>query len=439
MTARGIARGAVGCAVSLAIALATLEIGLRAAPAAIPQNLLKRFERSLRLAIAQRLGLPNEAQTYVLERDDDGPPVQLFHPHERIRFEFEDTGESGEMAMDGLGFCEGPGDDFARAAIPLLAIGDSFTVCYPPKPELTWPSVLGRLLATPAYNLGRGGVGPYEYVQILVRFGLAKRPRVVVMQVYEGNDLRDALFHQRWLAASPAERARFPERASLETFRVDPAPALANPLGRASYAFDFAVVGGAFALSKALDALDADPRAKVDFRYRLRFPDGAIVPMNVRNTDRDEVRVARELRAGTVSLSALDGAFLRFARLSVQRGFTPIVSYAPSAHTAYADFVEFADPELKALLAELSAAQREHLRALCTRLGVRFLDLTPALREAARARGARELLYYPINVHYTPAGHAVAAAAVAEVIRALPPGLGLAADPARVEAASARP
>ena len=41
--------------------------------------------------------------------------------------------------------------------------------------------------------MGVGGIGPYEYVQVLKQFGLQRRPRIVIMNIYEGNDLRDTL------------------------------------------------------------------------------------------------------------------------------------------------------------------------------------------------------------------------------------------------------
>jgi hypothetical protein len=44
---------------------------------------------------------------------------------------------------------------------------------------------------------------------------------------------------------------------------------------------------------------------------------------------------------------------------------------------------------------------------------VPVLDLLPALREAAE-RGQR--LYFPVDIHWTPAGHELAARAVADLV-----------------------
>ncbi len=408
-------RTVLAWAFSVALTLALLEAGLRVFPEAVPLALLKRFERELRLEIAERRQLPNETQTYALERDDGGPPIRVFKPFSSVRYGLEDTGERGETVMDGLGFCNAARDDHRLASIQFIAIGDSFTVCHAPAPELAWPSVVGQLARRTSYNLGRGGYGPYEYVQLLRAFGLGKRPDVVVMQIYEGNDLRDAVWFQRYVDATPEERKRFSERASVEAYSVEPSAFLGNPLARHSYAYNLAVVGTARGLSELWDLMASEPRAHVNFRYRLKFPGGSVA-MNVRNTDKDEVLTALDLEAGAIRFDAMDGALERFAALSREHGFRAVVSYAPSAHTAYAEFVEFEDPRLKPLLAEFSRAQRSHLQHLASTLGLHFLDLTPALRDAARKEQGARLLYFPINVHFTPAGHEVVAKAVVETL-----------------------
>jgi hypothetical protein len=405
-----------GCALAALISLASLEGGLRLLPQAIPEGLLKRFDKKLRIDIAQRLFLPNESQTRAAERDDGGPPLQLFKPFSEVRFFFDDTGQSGKIVMDGLGFCNAPGDDSRLTQIQLVAIGDSFTVCHPPAPELAWPSVLGRRTRMTAYNLGRGGYGPYEYVQLLKIIGLAKRPSIVVMQIYEGNDLRDAVWFHRYVDAAPAERARFPDRASLEQYSVDPSPLLENFLSRRSWAYNFVVVASASGLSALKNSSSDDQKVKVDFRYHLNFPEGP-VEMNLRNTDKDEVRTALDLRAGRIGLEAFDDALDAFAALSCEHGFRSIITYAPSAHTAYEDFVAFADPSLTNLMPWFSRAQREHLKRRAKALGLEFVDLTPAIQAAVRERRGSSLLYFPINLHYTPDGHEVVAEAVVEALR----------------------
>lgn len=399
----------------LLLTMIGIEAGFRIAPGLIPEDLLKRFEPTARGAIAARRFLPNASQTWEPERADDGPPIKLFEPHAEFAYSFVDTGEHGMLRMDALGFCNPPADDPDRAHIPIIAIGDSFTACHAPAPERTWPSVLGRNLGRGAYNLGRGGYGPYEYLELLRLFGLQKTPEVVVMQIYEGNDLRDAARYFAYRDASPTERRRFLERAGWNPLRFEPAAWLDNALGRSSWAYDFVVVGSAVELSNLVDTIAAEPRSKIDLRYTLEFPDGPIA-MNEQNNDRDEVRTAGDVEAGALAFELFDPALDRFAALAHANGFVPVVAYAPTAYTAYAEFVRFRDPSVGPPLAAFSAGQRAHLATATAARGITFVDLTPALQAAARERGG-ELLYYPLNVHYTPAGQRVVADTLAAAIR----------------------
>jgi hypothetical protein len=416
---RRVAGVLAGCLAFLALTLALLEGALRAFPAAlIPRKTLARFEPGLRGEIARRLGLNEASEVWFLERDDGGPLLWLPKPFSAIHF--DDGVHESVFRMDAQGFCNAARDTYERERIDLVAVGDSFTACLVDEPESTWPSRLGELGGLPVYNVSRGGIGPYEYVQLLRRFGLPKRPRVVVVNVYEGNDLRDAVRYHEHASGSPHAGAPDAERA---------APLAAGP-ACGSYALALATAAAAGVADDLRQtagrlARPGDPEhARIDFRYALRLPEGT-VPFNGQNTDQSEVRLARLLEAGRVSLDAFDGALEALAALSRAHGFAAIVSYAPSAHTAYAPFVDFEDDSLASLLPRVSAAQRRHLRERAEALGLAFVDLTPALQEAARRSGGRELLYDATNLHWTPAGHRVVAEALARALAAPAQGSSL--------------
>jgi len=81
--------------------------------------------------------------------------------------------------------------------------------CASIQPVEAWPALLAGHLGKSVCNLGVPGIGAYEYLVLLRRFGLVKRPRVVVMNLYEGNDLRDALRywrHRKQIAATSEGR-----------------------------------------------------------------------------------------------------------------------------------------------------------------------------------------------------------------------------------------
>jgi hypothetical protein len=404
-----------GVLVFAALVVGLLELALRVAPGAlIPLDFLERFRRETRLEIARRLELPTEQEMWELPRRDDGPTLLLRKPGTRIVFDFRAPGEQGVVVMDDQGFCNPPENAYERPEIDVITVGDSFTECIVVSPESTWTSQLGRLTGRSVYALARGGVGPYEYLQILERLGIEKHPSVVVMNLYEGNDLRDALRYQEYRAAKQAGGSPRMLAHDRNVDPVDTQALLDGPLGRRSWAVNLLTVAGVEAGEGIHKALTGGGRRRepVNFRYTLRFPDGD-VPFNIQDSDESEVRHARLLRQGAASFAAFDPALERFAALGREHGFTPVVAYSPSAYTTYADVVRFDDPALAELMPWFHAEQLAHLRGRAEALGLRFVDLTPALQQAARSLEGRELLYYPANVHYTARGHQVVAETLA--------------------------
>jgi hypothetical protein len=113
----------------------------------------------------------------------------------------------------------------------------------------------------------------------------------------------------------------------------------------------------------------------------------------------------------------IEQALKTFVELSVQHDFVPLVTYTPSAYTAYSDYVVFDDPKLKNLMASFSYLQRQYLSEKGEELGYHFLDLTPSLQTAAGVHGPQDLLYYQLDLHLTPTGHAVVADIIYQTLR----------------------
>jgi hypothetical protein len=377
--------------------LGLLETGLRTFPALIPLPVLAGFHPQLRSQAATRRGLPTLRESQLLERDDGGGELRLFSPRSRISFPFTDTGAVGTAVMDDQGFCNPARDSYHRDRIDIVAVGDSFVWCTAVAADATWASRLGVLTGRSVYSLGRGGIGVYEYLQLLKHFGLPKRPGVVIMNVYEGNDLRDALrFH--W------ERRK---RGLASTQELGPSPILGNgALARKSYALNFLGSGGQRVVAVVRNR---SLTAGTNFRYRIAFPDGPVA-FNRDNDNIDEVLHARLLRDGRMGLDVFREGLAAFVEFARQVGFRPIITYSPSAYTAYAGRVEFEDAGLRDLLAWYSAEQRRFFAQEMASLGGEFLDLTPHLQRAAER--SADPLYFPTNLHWTPAGHEVVARVV---------------------------
>ena len=299
----------------LAITLAGIEVGLKLSPDLIPLSLLKSYQRDVRLDIARKRGLWNEGQMVEVPRDDGGPRLTVFAPNATIESIFRDTGEPIALAMDANGFCNPPGDLSATSKTDIIALGNSFTVCTGTGATETWVHLLGRMTGRPAYNLGRGGIGPYDYLQILIRFGMAMRPDIVIMNIYEGNDLRDSLRYRKFVEAAAAGRpivADAADRGVGEKAGV----VLDNPLGRRSYAINLVVAGideAVKATGKGFKRALGRASAPINFRYRFDFA-GQQVPFNLENTDLSEVEHARALKDGRNLDRGVHGCLGAFCR-----------------------------------------------------------------------------------------------------------------------------
>ncbi len=388
-------------AFAVVLGFVALEVALRIVPDRIPPKLLILFEPSLRARIAAG-AFPLQRDFREVARDDGGPPLFVPKPNSPV-VSIDRTADGVDRSTDELGFCNPPGRYEGASRIDVIALGDSFSWCHAVRPDQAWPARLGEGTGLTVFSLGLGGKGPYEYVQYLRAFGLAKHPRVVVMNVYGGNDLRDAVAYRDFRDAT----ARGEKPPSSEPQNVLPG-LVSSAVGRNSYAINLAV-----ALASRLASRDAGDWEKtgVNFRYTLALPGGA-VPFNVENRDRDEVVSARHLADGTTPLAIWEDALARFATLSRDHGFTAVVSYTPPAYAAYGELATFDDRSIVPVMTEYDAAQKRFLAGRAAALGFLFHDLTPDLQAAAHEPDAT-LLYDAVHVHLTARGNDVVAASLA--------------------------
>jgi hypothetical protein len=153
-----------------------------------------------------------------------------------------------------------------------------------------------------------------------------------------------------------------------------------------------------------------------DYRYRLNFENRSI-DFNLTNAGREEVSAVNQFRSGEASLEVFDEPLKEFVDLSREHGFVPIVTFTPSAHTAYVGNVNFEESDLSELLSWDRGEQRAYMADLSGDLGYSFIDFTPLLQRAAKpANHVDDLLYFRSNLHLTPSGHDVVADAISRAI-----------------------
>jgi len=103
------------------------------------------------------------------------------------------------------------GDDawgFRNREVPsgtdIVCIGDSMTYGVAARARDSWPAALARMLGEKTYNMALGGYGPIQYLYLMRTRAVELHPKIVIVGLYLGNDLMDAInmveSHKNWSA-----------------------------------------------------------------------------------------------------------------------------------------------------------------------------------------------------------------------------------------------
>ena len=284
----------------------------------------------------------------------------------------------------------------ARRARTVAMIGDSFSASYVPH-RYHFTTVAERLLEdTEVYNFGVPGIGPPEYLHLLLQEALPLQPDAVVVSVFCGNDLAirpPSVAGKVWSWFDRAQLRLFtvPTRLA-KLLRADAvSPATPRSVQRAGvleseaelvdaypWLFDYTLEPGTFSEEAYLGLV----------RQRMRFACAAErPPTGVLLDYLDEMRA----KAGAVPF----GVVLLPAEFQVEERLWQ----AASSGLAGAR-VDREEPQAS-------------LRAALAARGVRFLDLLDVLRSVpAQVDGDRHC-YIKRDTHFNVRGNEVAGRAIA--------------------------
>lgn len=255
----------------------------------------------------------------------------------------------------------------------LVFIGDSFTEAGNVAEDDTFVQKTASRLGVTVRNLGRAGyTAPTELI-VLKNFGLLCRPKVVVWQVAESNDLAEAVNFQEWVQAGrppfPGMRVAASQQWS-PTWRSFCRLRTVKPW----------TLRGTFRQSNGTE---------IDVRF-FELPTSANSPIAHPGWQ----LLAQAIRDGVQVLR--------------QENIAVVVLLIPMKARGLAGSVRFA-PELAAKIGpnwDLPESETlgHHLQLLCGELKVPFVDATPTLQAAAKSG---DLIYLPMDTHLSPSGHEV--------------------------------
>lgn len=298
-----------------------------------------------------------------------------------------------------------------KAAYEIVALGDSFTrasgVASP------WTQKLAEIRKSDVLNLGDIGFGPQDELKVLRQYGLRKQPQWVIMAYFEGNDLYDAAAYEQ---ANPFIVFRFGRYI----------------LGRSVESWH-----------QRISSMDS-AAAVSNYRY----------PITITINDKDLEMVffssyiswlslSREEIAASQNFHLVGETILEVQDLSRAAQANFLLVYVPSKSHIYLPYVN--DPEtVTNVFADVPVIElddtgslqfgnetatpglvRQHMDDQAHLLAdfaaghsIRFLDLTPIFHEEA-GRGTQ--LYHLYDTHWNQLGHNLAAEAIYEYMKELPP------------------
>jgi hypothetical protein len=270
----------------------------------------------------------------------------------------------------------------------VVFIGDSFTESgYTPE-ESTFVRRAAAETGLRTVNLGRGAYGPQQELIVLERYGLSYKPRFVVWQLFEGNDLLDAVNFAVW--------------------RADPRPP-ALPLKQRYWENSL--------IHRLVAGTDARNAASTRIPIVVSYRDGTrqrkplayrYVPDQVDRHPQGFAETQRALEAGI--------------RLCESHGIHLAIVFIPTLAQVLEPFIAFdgsADRE-RALPGRLVRSDRDfgsRLKDVCRKPACTYLDAFQALRVQALADNSRVYDRHDPDEHLDVDGHAVVSRLVVDWIR----------------------
>lgn len=280
----------------------------------------------------------------------------------------------------------------------LVAIGDSFSFGTVPH-ERHFTSVAERSLPEcEIYNMGTSAIGPPEYAFLLEHQALAMNPRVIVINLFIGNDLTDSIPARptvrrldRWIGRDSMLALKLPGRL-LELWRESRRPVSSG-------------VGAARESSRPGQSLP--PWLDDPLLEPPRFSEAKFSEIELLRARYIAVADAQEFAFPLEDLGRIRDA---------SRGTRLLFMLIP-------DEFQVEDPLWNEILSNLSGhiPDRDRPQRFVTDWlranGIPFLDLLPVLRAVPPLADGKRHLYHLRDTHFNSRGNAIAGEALGRMLR----------------------
>ena len=268
-----------------------------------------------------------------------------------------------------------------RLVADVVFIGDSFTEAVEVSDDDTFVRRVGVATGLSVVNLGRGGYGPQQEFLVLQKYGLTYKPRFVVWQLFEANDLLDAEHFATWKKYPQQSNSSLKDRYFAESF-----------------------------VKKVLTPTRVTDRNIS--RITLNYSDGtaARIPLHYFY----EPEQPTELAAG---MEETNRTVQMVHNLCQSHGIQLLVLFVPTMIRVMEPYItlERKEDEVRYFPPHSIKDFSGRVAESCVQLGCSFVDSFAALRQAAAIDNRN--LYIPRDEHLDVRGHQVLAQLVTDWIR----------------------
>ena len=271
----------------------------------------------------------------------------------------------------------------------MIFIGDSYTEAGNLPEEQTFPRLVSRLLNLTTRNLGRAGYSPSSELIVLKKYGLKCKPRIVIWQIAESNELEEEIIFRQW--------------------QLQGCPPLLDPkyevLGKASRIQVWQRYSPSYILFNLLRTPTAWPlegifidqnRQEHPMRFlglpsRKQLPQGhpgwPLLSESIRQGQ--AIASAAQIRLVVLLIPMKARIMGHVMRKWIRGQFEPAEDIRRDQSLAH------------------------YLASLCHRLGITFIDTSLVLRASAREG---EMVYLPFDTHLSFQGHVIIANMIVDAL-----------------------
>lgn len=307
-----------------------------------------------------------------------------------------------EATFDEHGFRNVAGD----RRTDVVVLGDSFIEVGETDADL-FSVRLERISGLRTTNLGFSWYGPFQYLEVLKRFGVEKQPKFAVFSFFEGNDLQDIREYVRWTKGGDYYHFNLSSKGILGRYRLAVRETVQYLTERRKPSQETRVVresrdgDGVVRHPDLVDLKLGDRHFKARFGYTVTTTD---IPQIVRS---DEWKDLRQL-------------LTEFRKMCEEHRIIPLLMFIPTKAHIYAEYSTELSGTNWTSIRKQQIAAKDNLRNMivnvATELQIPMIDLTPVFEASAR-KG--EMLYYPFDTHWNQAGRQAAAEAAAKALGSL--------------------